>query len=57
MRNGLVMCETANGLLCIKGLVCTVKLFVYLTLWSVKLDILDFKYLLASYEQAMVLEK
>lgn len=51
------MCETANGLLCIKGLVCTVKLFVYLTLWSVKLDILDFKYLLASYEQAMVLEK
>lgn len=57
MRNGVMMGETANNLLCMKGLVFTIKLFLYLNLWVIKLVILDFKYLLASYDQDLILWK
>lgn len=57
MRNGVLIGETVNCLLCVKGFVFTIKLFSYLNLWNIKLSLYWILNIYLPAMSSMVLEK
>lgn len=57
MRNGVLIGETVNCLLCVKGLLFIIKLFSYLNLWSIKLSLYWILNIYLPAMSSMVLEK
>ena len=57
MRHGVLIGEAVNCLLCVKGLVFTIKLLLYLNLWSVKLSLYWILNIYLPAMSSMVLEK